>query len=356
MNPSPPEQSVRILGPIEAWLDNHPLDLGGPRQVALFAFLLLHANRAIPSDVLLDALWGPARSGADNRLHMAVARLRKSLAPLEGQAGLELRTIHGGYLLSLAPNQLDAEAFVERVQDGLQALQAGAPALATSAVSQALALWRGPPLAEVAYEDFAQGEIRRLHELRRAALETRTDAQLQLGRHRELLGELRRLQAEHPTCERITAQLMLALYRSDRQADALEVYDRTRVQLSKQLGLEPGPTLKTLQAKILAHARSLKPNASTRSGSAPEASAQSPLPAPPQLGPAIHPSRVPGVIDSEEHSSATSRTRGEICSTCISPTAEIRWRGSSQPWYRESWTAPRARQTDDAYQQLNKAA
>jgi DNA-binding SARP family transcriptional activator len=180
---------------------------------------------------------------------MAVARLRKSLAPLNGPAGLALRTVHGGYLLSLAPGQLDAEAFAERLQHGLQAMQAGQPKRATTALTEALSLWRGPPLAEVAYEDFAQDEIRRLHELRRAALETKIDADLALGRHRELIGELGRLSAEHPTCERIAAQLMLALYRSDRQTDALQVYDRTRMQLSAQLGLSPGPTLNVTGAR-----------------------------------------------------------------------------------------------------------
>jgi DNA-binding SARP family transcriptional activator len=201
------ENTVRVLGPIEAWCDGRRLELGGPRQLALFAVLLVHANRAIARDVLRDALWGPARPGGDNRLQMAVARLRKSLAPLDGPAGLALRTVAGGYLLSLAPGQLDADVFAERLQYGLQAVQAGQPQHATPALAEALSLWRGPPLAEVAYEDFAQGEIRRLHELRRAALEAKIDADLALGRHRELIGELARLAAEHPTCEQIAARV-----------------------------------------------------------------------------------------------------------------------------------------------------
>ena len=348
--------SFRILGPIEAWCETRHLSIGGPRQVTLLAFLLSNANRAVSSDVLTDAIWGSARSGADNRLQMAVARLRRSLAPLDGLSGPTLRTIRGGYLLSLRSDELDAEVFAERVQDGLRAVHAGEPALAATVLSDALALWRGPPLAEVAYEDFAQGEIRRLEELRRAAVETRIDAELRLGRHRELLGELGRMLAEHPICERTTAQLMLALYRSDRQADALEVYDRTRVQLSKQLGLEPGPPLKALQANILAHAHSLKQSASTDSGSAPGPSAQLPLAEPSALALALRPTHLPGPINPEKHSSATSRTRTHSCSMSTPVTTAIHWRGSTQPWYRESWTAPRPSHTGGGDQRLNTAA
>jgi DNA-binding SARP family transcriptional activator len=250
--------SFRILGPIEAWSGERRLTVGGPRQLALFAFLVLHANRAVPSDELIDALWGPARSGAGNRLQMAIARLRKALAPPDGAAVPVLRTVSGGYLLSVGPGQLDAHVFAERVEDGLRALGSDQPAQAAGRLREALALWRGPPLAEVAFEDFAQPEIRRLEELRLAALETRIDADLQLRRHRQLVGELEGLLAEHPIRERVAAQLMLALYRCDRQADALEVFQRTRVQLADQVGLEPGPRLTALQADVLAHAPTLE--------------------------------------------------------------------------------------------------
>jgi DNA-binding SARP family transcriptional activator len=337
MNPVLTNTSVRILGPIEAWHDDRRLDLGGPRQLALFAYLLLHANQAVPSKVLLDTLWGTARTGADHRLNMAVARLRRSLAPLQEPAGLALRTMRGGYLLTLGSNQLDATKFAELVQEGLRTVQDDEPALASTVLSEALALWRGPALAEVGYEDFAQGEIRRLEEVRRAALEARIDAQLRLGRHRELVGELGRLLAEHPLCERISAQLMLALYRSDRQADALDVYDRTRLQLSVQLGLEPGATLKALQADILNHADSLNPNAGFGSGSV--ALPQSPL-----TGPSHQLSRLSDLRDtvhSQGRSRSSSKTLAENCSTRISPAVQMRWRGSSKAWYHESWTVPR---------------
>jgi DNA-binding SARP family transcriptional activator/type II secretory pathway predicted ATPase ExeA len=249
--------SFRILGPIEAWTGERRITVGGPKQLALLAFFLLHANRAVPNDALIDALWGPARSGTDNRLQMAVARLRKALTPLGGSAEPPLRTVSGGYLLSVAPGQLDAEAFAERLEDGLRALETSEPGLALELLNEALALWRGPPLAEVAFEDFAQGEIRRLEELKLAALENRIDAGLQLGRDAQLIGELEALLAADPLRERVAAQLMLALYRSGRQAEALEVYQRTRVKLAEQLGLEPGPRLTELQAEILEHAASL---------------------------------------------------------------------------------------------------
>ena len=158
--------------------------MGGPRQLTLLAFLVLRANRAVSKDAIIDAVWGPTRSDADNRLQMAIARLRKSLEPLAGDAGSWLQTVSGGYLLSIPPDELDADAFERAVRSGTQALEAGASAGAAEVLSGALALWRGPPLAEVAFEDFAQAEIRRLEELRMRALESRIDAELQLGRHR----------------------------------------------------------------------------------------------------------------------------------------------------------------------------
>jgi DNA-binding SARP family transcriptional activator len=250
--------TFRILGPVEAWSDGRKLATGGARQVAVLAFLLLHANRAVSFDALIDAVWGPDRSASDNRLWMAVARLRRSLAPLDGPASSPLRTVRGGYLLSIERDQLDAEVFAERVQHGIDAVQAGEPRVATELLSRALALWRGAPLADVAFEEFARGEIRRLEELRLVALEARIHADLQLGRHQRLIGELERLLAAHPTRERLAGQLMLALYRCERHEDALEVSQRIRRQLAEQLGLEPGPGLKALHTQILRKDASLR--------------------------------------------------------------------------------------------------
>jgi predicted ATPase/DNA-binding SARP family transcriptional activator len=251
--------AFRVLGPIEAWSGGTRLALGGPQLVKLLAFLLLNANRAVSADAVIDAVWGAERDGAAKRLQMGVVRLRRALEPLDGQDAPRLRTVSGGYLLSVAPGELDAEVFAERAlaaRDGLDA-EAGNPAHARELLSEALGLWRGPPYAEVAFEDFAQAEIRRLEELWLEALESRVDADLQLGVHARVVGELRALVAEHPTRERLASQLMLALYRCGRQADALEVYQQTRARLAEDLGLEPGPALVALQRQILEHANSL---------------------------------------------------------------------------------------------------
>jgi predicted ATPase/DNA-binding SARP family transcriptional activator len=244
----------RILGPVEAWAGEERLTLGGPRQVALLTFLLLHANRAVSSDALIEEVWGPDRSGAAKRLSVAIARLRRALEPLDGDGPPVLRTVAGGYMLSLSAGQLDAEEFGALVKAGQDALHDGQAARAGDLLRAALALWRGPALADVGFENFAQAEIRRLEELRRLALEARIDADLQLGAGADLIGELEALLSLYPTHEHLAGQLMLALYRSGRQAEALEVYQRTRTHLTTELGLEPGPALRALEAQILEQA------------------------------------------------------------------------------------------------------
>jgi predicted ATPase/DNA-binding SARP family transcriptional activator len=219
---------------------------------------LVNANRPVSSDALIDAVWGAERSGADKRLQMAIARLRKALGPQNNSGGSALRTVGGGYLLSVEPGELDSELFAEGVVEGRRALEAGEPERAAGLLAQALGLWRGPPLSEVAFEDFAQAEIRRLEELRWAALEARVDAELALGRHTELVGELEGSLAQQPGRERVAGQLMLALYRCGRQTDALEVYRRHRAHLADELGLEPAPALRALQVQILDQAPSLE--------------------------------------------------------------------------------------------------
>ena len=243
--------SFRVLGPVEAWSDEHRLTLGGPQQVKLLAFLLLGANRAVAADAVIDAVWGFEREGAAKRLQMGVLRLRKALAPLDGPDGSRLRTVSAGYLLEVGPDELDADVFAERVREGRRVFDEDDPARASELLADALGLWRGPPLAEVAFEDFAQADIRRLVELRLVALETRIDADLQLGRHSGLIPELDGLLVEQPTRERIVGQLMVALYRSGRQADALEVYRRASELLRDELGIEPGAQLRELERSIL---------------------------------------------------------------------------------------------------------
>jgi predicted ATPase/DNA-binding SARP family transcriptional activator len=234
---------------------------------------------------LIDALWRdqPA-SGAAKRLQMAIARLRKALGSDGPATEPALRTVTGGYLLRVAPGELDAAVFAERVNEGRRALEAGDAARAAAVLRDAASLWRGPPLAEVSYEDFAQVEIARLEELRMSALETRVEADLELGRHGELVGELEALVLRNPSRERLAGQLMFALYRCGRQAEALHAYQRTRLHLADELGLEPGPALRALQAAILEQSPSLAfgatPAPSSRSG---RHAVPVPLPAAPSL-------------------------------------------------------------------------
>ena len=269
--------SFRILGPVEASIGGRRLSLGGSRQVKLFSFLLVHANQAVSRDAVTEAVWGPARARSDNRLQMAIARLRKALGPLTDETGMRLRTVSGGYMLTVGAGELDAEVFARMVEDGQRALDAADPAAASELLSAALGLWRGPPLADVAFEDFARSEIRCLEELRLGALEARNDAELQLGRHVRLVAELEGLVAAEPTRERLVGQLMLALYRSGRQADALAVYQRARTRLAEELGLEPGPALRALQVEVLEQAEGLEPG--IVASDAPMWSAKAPLPA-----------------------------------------------------------------------------
>lgn len=247
----------RVLGSVEAWAGESRLALGGRRQVSLLAFLLVNANRPVSSDALIDGVWGPERSGAEKRLHMAVARLRRALEPLNGTGEPVLRTVSGGYLLAVGSGELDAEVFEDAVGEGRRMLEAGEAGRAVDRLRGAFGLWRGSPLAEVRFEDFAQGEIRRLEELRQSAFEMLIDAELQIEHHAAVIAELEEELAGDPAREGLVGRLMLALYRTGRQADALAVYQRTRVHLDEELGLEPSQGLQDLQLKILDHAPSL---------------------------------------------------------------------------------------------------
>ena len=238
--------AFRILGAMEVVDRERTVLLGGPKQRALLAILLLRRGEAVSSERLIDQLWGerPPATAAKT-LQGYVSHLRKAL-------GNEvLLTRGGGYLLAAAPGQVDAERFEAMVADARRALAAGDASAARELLGSALGLWRGEPLADLAYEPFAQGEIARLEEARLAALEDRIDADLALGLHRDLVGELEGLVKVHPNRERLLAQLMLALYRSGRQADSLDVYRRGRHVLGDELGLEPGPELRALEQRIL---------------------------------------------------------------------------------------------------------
>jgi YVTN family beta-propeller protein len=232
----------RILGPLEVESDGRRLTLGPTKQRALLALLILRSNRVASRDELVDGLWGERPPDtATTALHGYVSGLRKTL----GKERIETRS--GGYLLHADSAEVDLERF--------QSLAAGARSLESrSAADQlraALELWRGRPLADLDGTPFLHAERRRLEELRLGALEDRVDADLALGRQADLIAELDALVHEHPLRERVCGQLMLALYRSGRQAEALEVYQRHRRGLSDELGLEPGEALRRLEREIL---------------------------------------------------------------------------------------------------------
>jgi predicted ATPase/DNA-binding SARP family transcriptional activator len=249
-----------ILGPVVQCDGERRLPVDGRRQLSLLVFLLLHANRAVSADQLIDVVWSDRPpNGARKRLQMAVVRLRETLQRCRASEAPALQTIPGGYLLDVRPGELDADVFCTRLAAGREALGAGDAARAADMLLAALSLWRGPALAQVAYEEFAQPEIRRLDELRLTALHARIDADLALGRHVALIGELEALVGRHPTRERFAEQLMLSLYRCGRQAEALDAYQRVRTHLAAELGLEPGPALRALQAQILDQAPGLFP-------------------------------------------------------------------------------------------------
>jgi len=238
----------RILGPLEVVEHDQLLALGGPKQRALLAILLLHRGKVVSTDRLSDELWGerPPASAAKT-VQAYVSNLRRALGD-----GLLITRGHG-YLLQTAPDQLDVDRFEALVDAGRTALGEGNARRASERLREALVLWRGPPLADFAYEPFAQAEAARLEEERLAALEDRIDADLTLGRHAALVGELESLVREHPLRERLQGQLMLALYRSGRQADALERYQQARSKLTDELGIEPGRDLQELERRILNH-------------------------------------------------------------------------------------------------------
>ena len=237
-----------ILGPVELSIDGRPVSLGGPKQRCLLAFLLLHANQAVSRDRLIDALWGKAPPpSASESLGTYIYRLRKLI-------GHDRLARHGGcYQLSVEAGELDAERFESLVAYAGQATAAGDSRSAARTLSAALALWRGPALADVLYQPFASAPAGRLEEQRLSALESRIEAELACGSGVKLVSELEQLVAGHPLRERLVAALMLALYRAGRQADALAAFRVARGRLVEELGLEPGPEVRQLQQRILQH-------------------------------------------------------------------------------------------------------
>jgi len=249
---------VRILGPFQIEDAGRQISVGGVRQRAVLAALVLNANEVIPSEQLLVELWGEdTPPSAANALQAAISRLRRVL-PAD-----RLITTGPGYMLRLFPAELDVTQFEQLIFEGRDALAAGKAAEAVQLLDQAMTLWHGQPLTDFRYEPFAQAEIARLEELRLACLEERNEANLALGSAGALTAELGRMVTDHPLRERLRGQLMLALYRSGRQADALEAYSEFRTTLMEELGLEPSSALRELQAAILRHDPALAPGSAT---------------------------------------------------------------------------------------------
>jgi DNA-binding SARP family transcriptional activator len=240
----------RLLGPLEARVDGTPVALGGPKQRALMALLVLHANDVVPLDVLIEELWdGPPPPSAPAYVQNCVSRLRKLIRT----DALETRP--PGYRLRVDPDAIDARRF-ERLVREARALPSRERA---AALREALGLWSGSPLSDLAFWSFAQDPIRRLEEERVNALQMRLEAELELGLHREAIGELDTLVREHPTHERLRWLQMLALHRSDRRLDALAAYQAVRLAIVEESGMEPGEELRALHRRILQDDPTLMP-------------------------------------------------------------------------------------------------
>jgi DNA-binding SARP family transcriptional activator len=242
----------RLLGPFEVWDNNQLVEIAGAKRRALLALLVLRANEVVRSELLVDELWGerpPRNAGA--ALHNHVSRLRKAL----GADTIASR--EWGYVLRAAPGDIDLRKFERLVADAEPLAARGR----AKKLAEALAFWRGPPLADLVNEPALQRDIARLEELRLSTLERRIDADLEAGKSAGVVGELEALVAEQPLREHLRWLLILALYRAGRQAEALEVYRETRRVLTEELGLEPSPALKELEQAILRHDPSLDPNA-----------------------------------------------------------------------------------------------
>jgi DNA-binding SARP family transcriptional activator len=256
----------RILGPLEVRDGDREVRLPAGKQRALLALLVVNANRTLAIDRIVDDLWGEdVPESAQKMVQIHVSRLRKVLAP-----GL-LHTRPPGYSLQLASDEIDLQRFERLVAAARRELDAGRAEEAAASFRAALELWRGPALAEFASEPFAPAEGARLEEVRISALEGRLEADLLLGRHGDLVGELEALIARYPLREGLRRQHMLALYRSGRQAEALSGYQDARRALADELGIEPSPALRELERRILQQDSSLNlgPPAAARNASAP---------------------------------------------------------------------------------------
>jgi len=258
----------RILGTLDVIDGQQSVDFSRPKPRALLAMLVVYANQVVSAERLADGLWGELQPpSATNTLQTYVSQLRQALGG-ERDDGVRIRTQAPGYVLTVDPERIDARRFERLLAEGRRSLEASEPDQAALRLEAALSLWRGPALADFAGETFASLEACRLQELRLAAVEAHAYAELALGRHAELVGRLQILVAEHPLREGLWGQLMLALYRCSRQAEALRSFQTARRYLAEELGIDPGPDLRKLEADILAQAPSLayKPSTNRQGG------------------------------------------------------------------------------------------
>ena len=293
-----------VLGPLEARLDGEPLPLGGAKQRAVLAVLLLSANEVISVERLIDEVWGDrSPPSAAHSLEAYVSRIRQLLSG----HGPTLTRRGAGYRLDLGGATLDADLFAQELQGASDAAAEGDLGLASVLASRALALWHGPALADVSLASAGRAEAERLEEARLRAFELRFDAELELGHHEAIVGELQVLVGQNPYRERFVAQLMLTLYRSGRHAEALDVYEQTRRRLDTDLGLQPSPELQQLSAQMVRQEAHLQHVAPSRKAPSPR----------PRRGPQdvrVGRSRIrdcsDGDTDRERRRSSARRSRG----------------------------------------------
>lgn len=269
---------VRVLGPIEVEVGGEPLALGGPKQRAVLAMLVLEANRVVSVEQLIDGVWGPnAPDGATRSLQVYVSNLRKVLGAAPDAIAIVNQS--PGYRLEVDPERIDLNRAARLAEVGRALLSEGRAAAAAEPLEEAVALWRGPVVADLALEPFASGgALDRVDEDGLTLEEDRLEVALSMGRHAEALPEIQRLVDQQPLRERRWSLLMLALYRSDRQADALRTFGRARTLLLDELGIDPGPALRQMEARILSQDPALDPSVAPSSPD--DVSRHRPLPRP----------------------------------------------------------------------------
>ena len=262
-----------LLGRFSVGHADEERDLGPPQRRAVLAVLACSPNRVVSTDRLIDSVWGEDGS------RQALAGLQAHISRLRKLLGSDrITTQPGGYVLRVEPDELDVEVFHRLAAEGRQAIQEGSDLAGSRLLEAALALWRGEPLAEFAYADWAQTEIGRLNELKLGVIEDWNDSQLRLGHHREVIPQLELLASQHPFREQLQRALMLALYRAGRQAEALRVAARTRARLAEELGIDASEELQVLELQILEHAPDLSITSPTLTRR-PELSVSSNIPA-----------------------------------------------------------------------------